>query len=235
MRALIIISAFLFFSTSLIAQTEADSPIYGNDTIIWFGADFSLFRLSNPRKADKDEKTWEYIHAWNIEYENMISNVKLASLLKIKKVINDKEFTKNAYETFLDKNWIIDDRYKISGEEMQEHLQNYTSSHSGIGLVYMLENFKKEPPGPGAMSKVHGYFVWFDISSKEIIKIFETDGHPSTLNYVPSGYWLIGDNKKNMPKSKGMTGYWFQGMVDATVEFSIEYKKGLPEEEERQY
>jgi hypothetical protein len=226
----------LFFVSSSFAQPKEEKPpvaIYGNDTVIWFGADFSLFRLSNPKKMEQDEKLYEYIYAWNLEYKNTISNVKLASWLKAKKVVNDKDFTDSAYESYLTSNWIIEDKHEITLDEIEEHLKNYTSENSGIGLTFILENFKKEPSGPGATSKVHGYFIWFDIDSKKIIHSSKISGHPSTAHFNPSGGWVIGKDKK-MPKNKGMTGYWFQGMVDATIKFSIEYKNGI-EKEEVQY
>ena len=56
----------LFFVSSSFAQPKEEKPpvaIYGNDTVIWFGADFSLFRLSNPKKMEQDEKLYEYIYA----------------------------------------------------------------------------------------------------------------------------------------------------------------------------
>jgi len=240
MTKIALLLASLLIGSSAYSQTtngEVNPKIYGMDTVIWFGADFSLFRLSNARKMGKEEKLQEYIFAWNVEYKNSISNVKLKSWFNAKKVVNDKAFTDDAYVSFIPEQWIVAERHKITRAQIESHVKKVTTENTGLGLIYLIENmYKGAPvgvPSNDPPSTVHGYFVWFDIASRDIIHIYESGGRPSTSPYSVSGQWTI-MNKKKMPKNKGMTGYWFQGMVDATVKFSIDYKNGI-EKEETQY
>lgn len=233
MKLIALFFPIVLMPSFLFSQTENGGAIYNEDTITWFGADFSLFRLTNDKKVGKDEELKEYIFAWNIEYKNSISNVKLASWLSVNKVHNDKEFTDDAYKSFLAANWINTEKHKISRAEIEKHLSHYTSGHKGLGLVYILENFYKGAPigvPSDDMTEVSGYFVWFDIESKSIVHIHNIIGNPpNSINYLPSTYWK--QNQVKMPKDKVMTGIWLLGMVDATVKFSIEYKDGLPKVE----
>lgn len=209
-----------------------DSPIYKSDTIVWFGVDFSFFRLSNEKKIGDEDKIKPLIDVWIDAYASAIPNVKLASLLGIKKVINDKEFTNSIYREKIPAVWIIGNRHEVTESDISDHILTYKSDYKGLGLVYVLENFFKGESGVGdeVPSKVHGYFVWFDIDSKDIIEIQEIYGTPATAYY--NGAWVVGQ-RKGSPKDKGMVGYWLQGMIDATVAFTIDYKRAIPKEEKQ--
>ena len=192
-----------------------NEKIYGNDTVTWFGSDFSLFRLSNKKKVGEDEKLQSYIYGWNEYYKASVSNVKIASWISAKKVFNDKKFTDESYKNFLAKNWITEEKHTITKEDIQEHLKNYSSKHKGVGLVFIVECFHKTD-----LSMVSGYFVWFDIESKEVLQIFDVNGGATTFTYVK----VILPKDDKMPKSKGMIVYWVNGMVDSTIKFANEYK-----------
>lgn len=205
--------------------TDNTELIYNVDTITWFGADFSLFRLSNKKKVGQEQKLLKYFYAWSEYYKLSISNVKMANWLSIKKVFNDKEFTDEAYKKLLPSKWIIETPHTISSVDIESHLLNYTSKHTGIGLTFMVESFYKGDP-----SMVHGYFVWFDIKSKKILHLFKTNGGPSSLH---AGYRGVTVGKdKNLPKQNGMTGYWLNGMVESTLKFKIDFKEKNPTKKE---
>lgn len=230
MIAKISLLLFLFISCNSIAQESAafaPQSIYDADTVVWFGADFTFFKLTDPRKVNEDDKLLEYVFAWNEEYKYGLSNVKLASLLEKKKVINDKEFTDAITNDFKVKPWIQSERNTISIEEIQLHLNDIESSNKGLGLIYIIENFYKDLP-----AELNGYFVWFDIETKKAIHFYQSSGYPNNDYYSAS--YLSNSASKRMPKSKGMTGYWYRGMIDATVEFTVEYKKGI-KRQEKQY
>jgi hypothetical protein len=208
----------------------APESVYNANTIVWFGADFSFFKLTDEKKVGKDDELKVYIDAWNYEYKYGLPNVKLATLLKKEKVINDHEFTDEIAENFSNNQWIVKEENRLDPEEIQSHLLDIESENTGLGLIYIVVNFNKNLPG------VMGYFVWFDIKSKKIKFIYESKGTPSTDHFMNDGMKIyLGNKQKNrLPKSQGMTGYWYRGMIDATVDFSIEYKKGM-EEDERRY
>lgn len=228
---LALLSCILHFSWFAQSQSGVpDSIIYRKDTIVWFGVDFSFLRLSNEKKIGDEEIVETYLPVWLDEHNKAFPNVKLASMLGKKKVINDKEYTSRAYTTLMPNQWIISKRHTISEDDIAEHIRDFESENHGLGLVYVVENFFKGLSGPGdpLPSKVYGYFVWFDIDSKKIIYTHVIQGTPSTAYY--NGYGVIG-NRKGVPKDKGMVGYWVQGLIDATVAFTIDYKKGIPVQE----
>jgi hypothetical protein len=230
----------LFYSILIIAPVFAqknndlsfDLPIYKTDTVVWFGPDFSLIRLSNEKKMGDEEKITPLLEVWIEGYSSAISNVKLASLLGVKKVINDKDYTSELYKTELPKEWIVNRRHIITEDDISDHIENFKSDNEGIGVVYIVENFFKGLSGVGdeVPSVVHGYFVWFDIRSKDVIAIQTIDGTPATAYY--NGAWVVG-TRKGSPKDKGMVGYWLQGMIDATIAFTIDYKNAIPKEVEQ--
>lgn len=221
---LLTIAAFNLSIAQKSDETHFSEIIYNADTIVWFGADFSLFKLSNPKKMDKDDELSKYVYAWNEEYKKGLSNVKLAQLLKKKKVINDKEYTDEVIQEFDYKNWIVMDQYTFTIEDVADQLPSYYSSHKGIGLVYFIENFYKTDPG-----QLNGYFVWFDIKTKKIIDYYYSKGQPSTVHFSGPEITIYVD--KATPKSKGMIGYWYRGMIDATVDFVLKYADGIPKVE----
>ena len=64
----------LLFTTPLISLAQAEnkagvSEVYASDTIVWFGADFSLFNLCNHRKVGQEEELFVYIKAWKQQYD----------------------------------------------------------------------------------------------------------------------------------------------------------------------
>ncbi|OFZ10261.1 MAG: hypothetical protein A3D92_04860 [Bacteroidetes bacterium RIFCSPHIGHO2_02_FULL_44_7] len=222
---------------------DTSMVIYKTDTIVWFGTDFSFFRLSNEKKVGTEEIVAPYIPYWIEDYKLAIPNVKIASMLKIKKVIVDNDFTSVLFQDYLPERWIVRERHEVDLDEIRQHIAQYKTEKHGLGLVFIVENFFKGIPGPGdeVPSKVHGHFVWFNIDNREIIYSHTISGTPATAyfndmftagaGYNGMGYrggFTIGD-KKNRPKDKGMEGYWLQGMIDATVAFTIEYKSALPE------
>lgn len=221
---------FLFISTSCFTQgsNNAGTPeVYAADSIVWFGADFSQFNLCNQKKIGQDDKLYVYIQAWKEQYDKL-ANTKLASLLKREKVFNDKAYTDLVYQELKGNQWIYNNEPKdaLTASDLQDELNDYESEfEEGIGLVFFVNGFNKKIPS------VTGYFVWFDVASKEIIHIYNAQGKPSTQYYNSWGVEVTWD--KSLPVSKGMTGYWYQGMVDATLNFTIDFKTAIPRKENK--
>lgn len=224
-----LIVSFLILVGSSFAQKQvsADSPIYNRDTVIWFGADFSLFRLTNPAKVGKDDDNRHFIPLWIEEYKYALSNVKLASMLGVSKVLNDKDYTTNSFEGNLPSTWILEEEYSASANDIDNLITKYKSRYSGLGLVFMVVNFQKEKPGPGGeVSRVNGYFVWFNTDTREVYEILETHGLAKSNVHT--------SKNPNPPKrsDRGMVYYWMQGMLDATIAYSFDFSDHRPKQEE---
>jgi hypothetical protein len=222
---LLIISSFLFAQDedNYVQGTSPESineSIYNNDTVVWFGSDFSLFRLSNQKKFGQEERVHPFIYAWIEYYKASISNVKIANWISAKKVFNDKTFTDESYKNFLPKQFIVNEKHVISKSDIETHLKEYSSEHKGVGLVFIIECLHKSDP-----SMVQGYFVWFDIESKKILHIFDVEGGATTFRLVKL---VIIDDDKMPKRGKGMIDYWTQGMINATVHFATDYKNLNP-------
>ena len=67
------------------------------------------------------------IEVWVKGYASTLSNVKLASLLGVKKVINDKDYTSHSYKTELPKTWIVGNTHSITESDISTHLLNFES------------------------------------------------------------------------------------------------------------
>lgn len=204
------------------AQIESSGPIpveiRNLETLNWFGPDFSLFRLSNKRKATEEESNFKYIDIWIKYYEEMVPNVKMASLLGIENVVVDYSYNLDNYQSFLVDDWIQKDRFYITEKDLKYHLKTYESKlKKGIGLTFIIENFHKGKP-----CKAYGYFVWFDIATNKIIHITPTSGNPSTKYMSSQGFVVTNGMAAGI--TKGMSGYWLQGMLDATLDFTIDFK-----------
>jgi len=222
MNKIFLLLLTLLLTLSANSQNNSDI-IYNVDTITWFGSDFSLFRLINKKKVGQEVKLEKYLEAWNTYYAAAISNVKIAKWLSVKKVFNDKTFCDNVCEKGFSHKWIVSQPYTISEKMISNHLLDYNSDHSGLGLTFIIESFYKGDP-----SLVHGYFVWFDIETKDVIYIYKTQGEGRSVHF--NSFGLTIGKSKNMPPTTGMTGYWLNGMIDSTLGFGINFKENAPKE-----
>jgi len=170
-------------------QEYSTEHVYTNETAYWFGADFSLFRLTDPKLIGQESTFKKYITAWQRLYNNEIPARKLQSWLR-KSHLEDMTGTgQDLYHQYLDPAWIVGVSHFIDESAIQEHLKNYDINNGGIGLVFMVENTDK------LAKRMRGYFVWFDMSSRKILQIEKAEGKPS---------------------SGGMTSYWGKSFIPAT-------------------
>ncbi len=151
-------------SVNLNSSTNySKSDIYKDNSITWFGLDFSLFNLTFTKKMGREDEMIKYIGIWQKQYEKEIPPSNLARWLRKPAVNSEKDYSESLYRSNLKQNWISFDYHDISYNEIQNHLTKYKTNGNGIGLVLIPEQFNED------RDNYTVEFVWFDVSSKAII------------------------------------------------------------------
>ena len=241
MKCITIILALFCFSVQFTSAQNEDinQRIYDEDTIVWFGLDMSLMRLTNYSKIGTEHEVLPYLSDWVVSYASAFPNVKMASMLKRRKVYLDTLYTASAFKTNLPAKWIISDPHALSEYDIEDYVKEITTKHHGVGLIFIIENLFKGESGLGneVPSEVRGKFVWFDIDTRQVLHIQSSIGTPNTVYFTggssgnPGG--LTVGKRKRRPAQRGFEGYWLQGMIDATSSFTLKYKDKMPREEQR--
>ena len=177
----------------------SESDIYTDDfDTYWMGLDFSLFKLTDVKLLGRDDEMLKYIAAWQ---KTFIIEIPIHTLQRWfwKRNFKDYRLTGEAlYNEHLSSVWISSESNTINEENIAVHLKNYPLKTSGIGFVFMVENLNK-------INKVmSGHFVWFNMTSREIIHSERVSGRPSPGGM--STYW----GKSFIPATKLYVDYFYK-------------------------
>ena len=181
----------------VINYSESDIYIDDFDTY-WMGLDFSLFKLTDAKLLGRDTEMMKYIPAWQ---KIFVTEIPIHTLKRWfwKRNIKDYRLTGEAmYNEHLGSVWISSEPNNITKDEIAKHLNNYPLKHSGVGLVFMVENLNK------TNKVMSGYFVWFNMTNKEIILSERVSGRPSHGGM--SSYW----GKSFIPATKLYVDYFYK-------------------------
>ena len=177
----------------------SEEDIYTDDfDTYWMGLDFSLFKLTDVKLLGRDDEMLKYIPAWQKVFATDIP-VHTLQRWFWKRNIKDYRLTGQAmYNEHMTSPWITTEPNSINEESITEHLKNYPLKHSGIGLVFIVENLNK------TNRVMSGYFVWFNMTSKEIILAERVSGRPAHGGM--SSYW----GKSFIPATKLYVDYFYK-------------------------
>lgn len=201
MRFLLII--FFFFSFFGYSQepnsAEAKDVIYETDKIVFYGLDFSKFKLVNGVKIHKETEVLPYISAWQMKFGNgyWVTEFDLNELFDYKVVKNDYDL-QGLYVDSLKKNWIVPFTSPWSKNDIMNHIKGYNiESEHKIGLVILVESFTK-------LSEAGLFhYVFFDIQNKNMLWEVRI---------------LSGANRA------GMTNHWFSSIFGSYKKFKESFK-----------
>jgi len=178
------------------------NDIYSEPNIIWYGADFSLFRFLNPLRMGDESVFYKYIDGWIAYYSKEISLLNLKEWFGKNVSKNNSEITAKLYEKKLPKEWIVetlDDASYVTNEILKNHLSSYEESTPGLALVIipLFFNQKKD--------NIQIKFVWFENENKTIIHV-----HDLAIN-ARAGATEI--------------SHWGSAMIEATKRYSEKHYK----------
>lgn len=114
------------------------------EEIIFFGYDFSHFRLTEPKRIyqsdiKKNIPLWiEYLHAKETEGF-------LKKKMKKSKIVFDFTYITQVFQTLSDSGLVSINKYSISADSIQSIISNYKVSQTeGIGMTIIVECFDKK-------------------------------------------------------------------------------------------
>lgn len=183
-----------------VASTKyTKESIYSEKSITYFGLDLSLMNLLSYSKVGMEDKYAPSLDELIKMNNSTMSESKVKSWFDKKEVKVDLSFTSTEYKKFLAQKWIVNQTQNIEPDKIKQHLQNYKTTGTGIGLVIIPELFN-ETTRNGNM-----FFVWFDIETKALI-------------YLKRSYGV---------QHAGVTieGTWDYSIVDATKYYVDNYFK----------
>lgn len=184
------------------SQTTSEytkESIYSEKSITYYGLDLSLMNLLSYSKLGKDQEYLPSLDELVAMNNKTMSESKVKSWFDKKEVKVDESFTSTEYKKFLAPKWIVNQTTSVDPEKLKQHIKNYKTTGSGLGLVIIVELFN-ETTRNGNM-----FFVWFDIETKDIV-------------YLKRSYGV---------QHAGITieGTWDYSVVDATKYYVDNYFK----------
>lgn len=210
MKYLLTIFTIIFFISNGYTQKKSVLDEFGSgkkrvlssDNLTYYGMDFSLFKINNPRKVGEEDIIIEYIPDWIYEFEKewvkSPYDSKMQRLMK-KKMSEHKVEIQNSYTLLKDKEWVTFTSNVLKPETLESKIKSYNKhSDKGIGFVIIIETFSKPN------KRVIANYTFFDVSTSEILWSLKIFG-------------LAGDS--------GMTMYWARGLKSSFLHFIRYYDK----------
>ena len=138
--------------------------IYFEMNSAWFGVDYSIVNMNDPILVGHDYEMMNNISKWQEYYSYDVSINDLKRWFSKPTLKDYRNKSEGLYSKYLGEKWISGNNHNYSDEELQIQIDNYQVSEKGIGLVFIVGNMDKRN------KKMDGHFVWFNMSSKKIIK-----------------------------------------------------------------
>jgi hypothetical protein len=184
---------------SQIAYTD-EKEIYSAKEFTFYGYDFTDFKLAEVKRLDED--IVKYMWGWIGLMQEKITEERLKDNYRKEKVTINFTPTIELAKKLKGENLVTYIKHIINKDSLQQFIGRYTlSEKEGIGLVMIVECFDKKS------ARTSGYFVWFDISTRKIIKADYVDQKEA------DGY--------------GMVNYWGIGLGGVSTNYAAAYRKKL--------
>lgn len=161
----IIIVFFILLSTSCFSQNSI-SRIFNANEIIFYGYDYSNFKLAEAKRMHQGTQVRNYIFPWIGYMDTKYHHSKMSSKMGIN-LIPNFDLT-NRINTNIDPKDIVSlHEHKITSDSISKIIKTYELSEtSGIGFVIIVECFYK------ATETASAHYVYFDIATREIINSY---------------------------------------------------------------
>src|SRR5690554_5519345 len=149
-------------TSGLISVAQDEQRVAAATEITWFGLDLTQVNVVAEVKPGK-EVVDVYFVGWNNIIANERDKYDFAKAFKKDQVHYEIGMVGELNQQRDPSTVITQQRHEISEDELAKHIQTYTTSGSGVGLVFVVENFDK-PNEEGTI-----WVTFFDIESKRIL------------------------------------------------------------------
>ena len=174
---LLLVTLFQFQISSSQAIYTTKKDIADAKEIIFFGYDFSHFKLADPKRLSfsnykdpvgvKEEPASNikvYVSAWIGYLLNRMDENYFARKLKTSKVVFDFDYTFQIVKRLNDSNLVSLTRSTIPKDSIQSIVNTYQlKQKEGIGFTIIVECFDK------SKERSTAYFTFFDIATKKVL------------------------------------------------------------------
>lgn len=174
------------------------SEAFTEDTLIYYGVDFSRAVLTNPEKVNQEEALEKYFPAWIGKFEEVTSpRDEMSDWLAPKRFFKYEPGFQ--YEQINNqRSWITYENYQLPRDTLSRLISGYSLDRKkGTGFVIHVENMNKRE------EYLSAYFTFFDISTREILWTTKAKGEPGGF---------------------GMTNFWVNGLLNATENYKGVYE-----------
>ncbi|MCH2229846.1 MAG: hypothetical protein MK105_05840 [Crocinitomicaceae bacterium] len=198
----------IFFILPIIAYSQSSlkeeytqdaTRVFDAEEIVFYGIDFSNFRLVNPEKHGQENELKKFLTAWMSDFHKSFPKERVKAILK-KDIERDLQSVQQRYQLLGDK-WIVFNDYRFDFDTLKSILKSYElPQNEGLGLVLIIENFNKEA------ENVMVNYTFFDIKTKEVL-------------------WSL--KIQSYAGGAGMTNHWANGLIMSMGQFKRSYRGAL--------
>ena len=142
----------IFFILPIIAYSQSSlkeeytqdaTRVFDAEEIVFYGIDFSNFRLVNPEKHGQENELKKFLTAWMSDFHKSFPKERVKAILK-KDIERDLQSVQQRYQLLGDK-WIVFNDYRFDFDTLKSILKSYElPQNEGLGLVLIIENFNNE-------------------------------------------------------------------------------------------
>ena len=179
----------ILFCTCLVVITasgfsQSRTKLYEADQFVWFGVDFSMVKLIGPEFNNPEHIIESYFEQWNSRAIAFIENDFKGKLAKTPFVYDTPMAIERSRKVSVNDILLpLSAKYSI-GNDMIDDLVNKCNSpnnQTGIGVMLIAESLNR------ANNIGIYHVVFFDISSKQILKKEKFEFEGSGIGFLP--YW----------------------------------------------
>lgn len=182
-----------------IAVSQGEQQVAQADKITYFGLDCSKLVVIGESATGEDIVN-KYFVSWNGVVINEDTKYDFGKAFKKKEVEKDIAYISKQNAQRDPSDVIAYENQTISEDELVKHVKSYEMEGSGVGLVFVLENFNKLEE-KGTM-----WVTFFDIESKQVLMA-------KHMSAKPGGF--------------GMRNFWVRTVYDVLQDSSKQYKKWI--------
>ena len=143
-------------------ENVSENDVYDAREIIFYGYDYSHFRLADAKRIGQDIKN--YVFVWTGFCQERITEKKLTSSLNKEKVTFNFDPTLTLNKKLNSNDLGAATKHSISKDSIQSFIYDYKlTEKEGIGFVVIIECFDN------ASKRTSGYFTFFDIATKQVL------------------------------------------------------------------
>jgi hypothetical protein len=195
-KAVLIIATFFIWSAAI---SQGEQQVAQANELTYFGLDCSKLIVIG-EAATADDIVNRFFIAWNTVVITEDKKYDFGKAFKKKEVHKDIAYVSQLNAQRDPSDVIAYGNQSISEDELVSHIKSYKVQGSGVGLVFVLENFNKLEE-KGTM-----WVTFFDIESKQVLMA-------KHMTAKPGGF--------------GMRNFWVRTVYDVLQDSGKQYKKWI--------